>query len=780
MPLAHRAAAGTPRGGRRPGAVVAAALALAVLAGCRPAIDPAADRPTPLAGEHGGEAAPGGADPAAGTPASGEGSVGPAGGEGAAGALAERLAGLDPAFVPTLNEHRVRWRQGLIPPSEPIEQLFYAYELGEEQLRAGHLDDALSTFAGLRTAAMAGQVTMEMPGPVREATQRIALALMRRTGDEALAAGVDPWAAPGAAVPASAARDRALTELLRLVRSDPNDVASRWLLHVATAYLGASGADVPERARVDPAVLAPEAEIERFEDVAASAGLGGAHRAGGVLLDDLDGDGDLDALRSSSGLHDPLALHLGNGDGTFRDATEGAGLDGQTGGNALVPGDYDGDGDRDVLVLRGGGLGDAGALPLSLLRNEGDGRFRDVTRAAGLLRFHPAEAAAWGDLDLDGDLDLVVGNQTTVDSGSHPNEVFVNAGDGTFVERARELGAAAAGRTSGVALGDVDGDGDLDLYLTRLDGPGLLLRNAGTGPDGALRPFEDATRDSGLGAPRWARAPLFFDADDDGDLDLFVGDGGRAVDGFDLLLDDVVADLLGLPSAADRPRLFLGRGDGTFEDATAASGLDRVMLTRAAGTGDLDGDGRLDLLVATGDADPRSLVPNRAFLNAGGGVFRDATNAGGFGHLMKAASVAFGDVDGDGDEDALVGMGGIHEVDRFPALLLRNPGHDSAWIGLRLEGTAANREAIGARLRLDVTGPGGARSLHRTVGGGGDGSLAIDVALGAPDARLERAVVRWPSATGEQVFEGLEPGRRYLLREGEAAPVALEGPAGAP
>jgi len=694
-------------------------------------------------------------------------------------ALAELVAEADPVFLQSLNEERVAWMEGMIPPDEPIEHMFREFDLAEELLRAGRPDDGIRRFSALRNELIAGQVSMASKGPVREATQRIAAAWLRRVAEDALPAGSagDPWVAPavdGAAGSAAATRNARL-ELERLVRADVNDLAARWLLFVTTAYLGQPADDVPERARIDPAVLASEGTLSRFADVATDAGLAGARRQGGAVLDDLDGDGSLDLMVSSSGLADPLALYLGRGEGTFRDATSGSGLAGLTGGIDLVQADYDGDGDRDVLVLRGGGLGDAGAFPPSLLRNEGGGTFVDVTHAAGLFRLATGKAAAWGDLERDGDLDLYIGNQTVPGGTAFPNALYANNGDGTFDEVAEALGAQALGRTSSVALGDMDDDGDLDIVVTRIDAPSLLLRNAGVGADGALLPFEDATRDAGLGEPRWASGSVVFDYDNDGHLDLFVGDGGRALEAFDVLLQDVVADLLGQSAGAERPRLFHNRGDGTFEDATRDAGLWRVLLANGVNAGDLDGDGWEDLVIATGDPDLRALVPNRAFRNAGDGTFQDVTLAGGFGHLQKGASVAFGDVDGDGDEDVHVGMGGVYVGDRFPSLLLKNPGHGNRWLTLRLEGTSANRDAIGARVRIDVVGPAGARSLHRVMSSGGSwgaNSLQLEVGLGAAEA-IERVVVVWPSATGEQAFQGLAVDSAYVLREGDPAPRAL-------
>ena len=165
-------------------------------------------------------------------------------------------------------------------------------------------------------------------------------------------------------------------------------------------------------------------------------------------MEDFDNDGFLDIIATSWGLDDPLRYFRNQGDGTFAERTAAAGLTGLVGGLNAVQTDFDNDGFADVLVLRGGWFGADGLHPNSLLRNQGDGTFADVTEAAGLLTLHPTQTAAWADFDNDGWLDLFVGNESSAEE-HHPCELFRNQGDGTFIDVAAEVGLDVDGFVKG-------------------------------------------------------------------------------------------------------------------------------------------------------------------------------------------------------------------------------------------------------------------------------------------------------------------------------------------
>lgn len=432
--------------------------------------------------------------------------------------------------------------------------------------------------------------------------------------------------------------------------------------------------------------------------------------------------------------------------------------------------DYDNDGDRDLLVLRGAWGGEAGRHPNSLLKNQGAGTFVDATRSAGLFSLHPTHSAAWGDYDNDGWLDLYVGNESSpAPKPEHANELFRNRGDGTFTEVAGDNGVAHVGFVKGLAWGDYNNDGMLDLYLSHLNGDNALYRNEG---EGVGKRFVEVGKEAGVQEPYVSFPTWFWDYDNDGWQDILVA-------GFDMAdLGDMAAVHLGLPFGAEHHRLYRNNGDGTFAEVARDVGLDKVILTMGANFGDLDNDGWLDCYFGTGMPDLRALLPNRMYRNAEGERFQDVTTAGGFGTLQKGHGISFGDLDNDGDQDIYQVLGAAFEGDIYANVLLENPGHGNSWVTLFLEGVQSNRDAIGARVCVRVTTPAGiSRDIYVTVGTGGSfGSSSLRQEIGLGDAvSIDYVEVRWPRDGSFQRFAQIEPNGAYLLREGDvsAAKVAL-------
>jgi hypothetical protein len=579
--------------------------------------------------------------------------------------------------------------------------------------------------------------------------------------------------------PAGARKAQQILEKLLETPDDPRSEEARWLLNLSHMALGTWPAGVPAAHVIAPERFASARPMAKFVDVAAPLGLDRYARAGGVVLDDLTGDGLLDVLTSTFDPAKSLRLFRGEASGTFTNVTDAAGLSGQLGGLRLLHGDVDDDGLLDVLVLRGAGLGREGEMPNSLLRQVEPGVFHDVTKQAGIEIFAPARTACFADIDRDGDLDLFIGYESEVDAESgkvkYPSKLWRNDGKAKFADVTEPAGIVSSGACAGAAFGDADRDGFPDLFVSMADAPNAFYRNAGDGT------FTDTAETLGLTAPRNGRATWFFDYDNDWDLDLFVG----RYDPYMTVGTDVAAFYRSGTKPAETSRLYRNDRDGGFADVTRQVGLDRPASVVSGSFGDLDDDGWLDLYLGTGNEELSALWPNVAWRNDKGQRFEDVTEATGLGHLQKGADVAFADLDDDGDEDVFVNTGGFHLDDAFADALFENAPARRTWIRVALEGVESNRYGVGATLRIRIQERDRMRYVIRTVALGssaGAGSVRQEIGLGTAH-RIVLLEVHWPSGKYQEFFQP-PLDCALFIREGEdlavsypsARPFARETP----
>ncbi|MGH9750539.1 MAG: CRTAC1 family protein [Candidatus Polarisedimenticolia bacterium] len=527
-----------------------------------------------------------------------------------------------------------------------------------------------------------------------------------------------------------------------------------------------------------------------FEDATRASGLQFRHVNGatgrkympetlgaGTCVFDFDGDGLQDVYFVQSG---PLpgfdgggpirsALFRNLGAGRFADVTGRAGVGGPVGcyGFGCTAGDIDGDGDRDLFVTCYG--------PDVLYRNEGDGRFTDVTARAGVGNPLWGTSAGFADYDGDGDLDLYVANYVAFDPAtdlycgenrpgwrtvchprnfdSQPDALYRNRGDGTFEDVTRRAGIDdATGKGLGVVWGDLDADGDEDLYVANDDTPNFLWRNRGDGT------FEEVGELAGValsedGLPQAGMGTDLADYDDDGRPDLFVTN-----------------------LAEETNALYRNEGGLMFSNATFISGLGAPsILDLGFGTVffDADHDGDQDLFVANGHIiDNIALYsdtvtfeqPVRLYRNLGGGRFDLPAPPSGSPlrqPRVGRGAVAF-DADDDGDLDLL-----ITENDR-PAALLRNTGTPGRhWLQVLLAGAPPNRDAIGAVVSLEAGGVRRTRFSRTAMSYLSQGDRRLH--FGLNDAtRVERIVVRWPGRRGfVEEWRDLPVDRALVLEQGK-------------
>lgn len=672
------------------------------------------------------------------------------------------------------NERAALTRKLFEQETDPDKRIRLRVQLSQQLLNAGRPEDALRENEGVETMLREHQVALD--GKILPDLLHSRAMCYFRLGEQEnciLNRNADSCLFPvqGGGVHKLPRGSRgAIAVWTELLEKFPGDLRARWLLNIAYMTLGEYPAKVPSQWLIDPKLFESGYDIKRFPDVAENVGCSVEGLAGGVVLEDFDNDGLLDLMISGWGLNSQLRFFHNTGEGGFVERTTEAQLIGEIGGLNMIQCDYNNDGFIDVLVLRGAWLGTEGKYPCSLLRNNGDGTFTDVTVETGLLRFHPTNSAVWFDYNNDGRIDLFIVNESRGED-KNPCELFRNNGNGTFTECAAENGVNLVGFFKAVASADYNNDGWPDLFLSRLDGPKTLFRNngpavAGGSPQGRWS-FTDVAAAAKVTEPPTTFTCWFWDYDNDGWPDIMVN--GYAVQD----AGDFAADYLGLPYGGQRPKLYHNNGDGTFSDVTKASGLDTLLLTMGANFGDLDNDGWLDFYVGTGNPDLSVISPHRMFRNNGGTRFQDVTVSGGFGQLQKGHAIAFGDINNDGEQDVYSIVGGAVEGDFNHSQLFANPGHGNNWLKLKLEGVKTNRAAIGARIKVIVeTGQGGERALYRTVGSGGSfGASSMRQEFGLGKARnIKRVEIFWPVTGATQVVTGLEVNEAYQIREGTPAP----------
>jgi len=535
----------------------------------------------------------------------------------------------------------------------------------------------------------------------------------------------------------------------------------------------------------------PGAALPSFVDAAARAGITFRHRAshtaakyliesmsGGVAMLDYDNDGRLDLFFvNGAALRDPMPaqgpdksdpafwnrLYHNNGDGTFTDVTERAGVKGHSYGMGVAVGDYDNDGLPDIYVTNFGSN--------ILYHNNGDGTFTDVTARAGVAAGGWSTGACWVDYDRDGRLDLLVARYVDWDFSRNPvcgepkpgyraychpdhfapvtHLLFHNNGDGTFTDVSGKSGIARSkGKGLGVAVNDFNQDGWPDILVANDSFPQQLFRNNGNGTftemglEAGLAYDENGKTFAGMGID-------FADYNNDGWPDVFI---------------DALAN----------QRFALYRNDrGTsFDYVSGESGVGSATLIHS-GWGarflDYDNDGWQDLFVAQGHVmdnieltqpalrykEPPLLLHNAA------GRFVDASASSGepFRSLLAARGVACGDINNDGFPDIAINCN-----DGPPLLLMNQGGNGNHWLIVRPIGSKSNRDGIGARMKL-ISESG--RPQYAFVSTAGSYLSASDrrvhFGLGA-DRSARLLEITWPSGAVQR-FENVKAGQVLVARE---------------
>lgn len=500
----------------------------------------------------------------------------------------------------------------------------------------------------------------------------------------------------------------------------------------------------------------------------------------GCAFLDYDNDGWMDIFLVNSGPSDfwkptkPVrnALYRNNRDGTFTDVTEEAGVAGTQFGMGVAVGDYDNDGWPDILVTAYG--------KCTLYKNNHNGTFTDVTEHAGLATPGWTTSAVWFDYNGDGRLDLFVcsfvdyrgvrklecgnnqlgRNYYCVPRVFSPTASFLyhNNGDGTFSEVSKGTDIATAlGKGLGVVATDINNDGRMDLFVANDTVQNFLFVNRGPGSDGRWR-WDEIALQSGVGfsANGRTRSGMGVDA---GDLD---GDGWQ-----DLFVANVDHEMYSV---------YINNKDESFHDASEKLGVahdTRLMSGWGLKYFDYDNDGTVDLVLANGHPDDmidsysmqvKYKEPLLLYHQREDGVLQNVTESAGpaFQTAFSARGLAVGDFDNDGALDILVGINGGP-----PVLLKNNAAGGNNWLGLKLEGVACNRDAVGARMVWKAGGK--TRARLKNNGGSYLSSHDPREILGIGSAsRVDELEIHWPAPSKHiERLTNVAPNRYVRIVEGK-------------
>jgi len=560
--------------------------------------------------------------------------------------------------------------------------------------------------------------------------------------------------------PAERAR-KIYTDLYNL---NPSDFEVRWLLNISYMALGKYPSEIPDDIYI-PLNNVPG--IDELPNIASNIGVDVNDLSGSVIADDFTNNGYLDILVSSWGRHGSIKLFQNNGEKGFADQTVKSNLDSVYGGLNIKQADFNNDGWMDFIILRGAWKSNLewGIPPNSLMKNNGDGTFSDVTLEAGLYSRCPTQSAVWLDYDLDGFIDVFIANETTKSSRQpFPCELYKNQGDGTFINVAKELGVDYVGYFKGVVSGDIDRDGRPDVFLSNLDGDNILLKNQLL--NGKVS-FADVTKRAGVHNPFSAFPAWFFDYNQDGFEDIYIATFDSTA--FKDQSGQFAAAMLGETVNCEPNTLYENQGDGTFLNVTAKVFGTHAISTMGCNYGDMTNTGYPDFYLGTGAPDYRAVVPNRLFINESGQTFKEITFSTHTGHIQKGHGIAFADFNQSGSQDIYAVMGGAFSGDVFHNAMYETPKSSKAWLKLRLVGATSNRVALGAHIQ--VYGKNSQSDLikrYSTVSSGASfGGNPTEVHIGLDEMTIiDSLVIRWPNAISTRsVFDNIEINERYRVQE---------------
>ncbi len=562
---------------------------------------------------------------------------------------------------------------------------------------------------------------------------------------------------------------RKAAEIMKLLLDEYGDnPLYQWLLNFNYMTINMFPGEVPEKYQIKGNFIdhfygnikdemAKKYDTLKFRDVAKELNVNTLDAGKGVAVEDFDRDGFLDII--TGGLYGNLRYYWNNKGMGFIDKTNTADLSHIRGVHLVTAADYDNDGWIDIFASLpnfGDPIGE-----FKLLRNNGNETFTDVTITAGLLTTEKKEknlrvatwTPAWGDVDNDGDLDLFLANAIINLLDFSPmisSRLYINSG-GQFTNQTKEFGLdkiVGDLNVVGAAFGDYDNDGYLDLVITSWErGIKSLLKNI----DG--KQFQPTNH---IIANETGFMASFVDVNHDGLLDVFFGGSGIA----EPVTEQVV---FGKPYKMGHSSIWIQKESGHFEEKRDFFSGEMPIATMGSSFGDINNDGAYDFYLGTGTPEGWFVLPNLMYVgrtNTDGTVTGHMDNISmlfGFGTIQKGHGIVFFDFDNDGDQDIYSSLGGMWPGDKWPNQLFLNESQSkNSWVKIRLKGSRSNSYGLGAKIKVIATRKNGGeiKRYYLMDNKTGFGSSPYLAHIGLLDAiKINHVEVTWPGNLQPEMYQ---------------------------
>lgn len=533
---------------------------------------------------------------------------------------------------------------------------------------------------------------------------------------------------------------------------------SKWMLNIANMALGLYPKNIPRKYLIDfYKFQATDKNLKKFNDIGAQTGVDHLTYYGGASIEDFNNDGYLDIFSTSGNETNNVRLFINNKNG-FDDNTLIAGLTGITGGVNVIHADFNNDGCNDIYIMRGGWMKkDAHLFLNSLLKNNCDGTFSDITLNTGLLNYGASHTACFRDINHDGYLDLFIGYENT------PSKLFLNNGNETFTEISNTAGVILTEFIKGSVWLDYNNDGWDDLYISVYGGNNHLFKNNGLNQQKQIT-FTDVAKELNVTNPKGSFSVAAFDFNNDGYEDIyvptfFIGNYTNTIQNFE-----------GKLNTTDPNMLYINNFTDSFIPKKNTNLYNRCFFPMSVNFFDANNDGWLDIYNGTGYPDFDALIPNILFLNDKKANITENTFQAGLGHLQKTHGIAAGDIDNDGDQDLYANIGGFYISDNFVNCLFKNNTEVQKYVTIKCIGVKSNKSAIGTRIKLGLTNiqnKNDTLNLYRTVNTGGSyGSSALQVQIDFEKKYFINTIeIYWPASGIKQVFKNIKSNSRFIDNE---------------